>query len=158
MKYRSGPLFFKVSHKTALRASTKPTSYAIKMSPIYNTNLYVQAANVSTRNRKILENGLLLTVHSLEIRFRGYIIKVASTLAFGQMNFFHLFLSIQAALVICGLFIWDFSYMRSRNDLFSGTYPLTISHPWSFYIRIHYMRVYLQSPYLSHIMRSNCIL
>jgi len=39
---------------------------------------------------------------------------------------------------------------------FSGTYPLIISHPWSFYIQIHYMRVYFWSPYLSHITRSNC--
>jgi len=61
------------------------------------------------------------------------------------------------ALVICGLFICDFAYMRSRNDLFSGTYPLSISHPWSFYMRNHYMRVYFWSSYLSHITRSNCI-
>jgi hypothetical protein len=33
----------------------------------------------------------------------------------------------------------------------SGTYPLIISHPWSFY-----MRVYFWSPYPSHITRSNC--
>ncbi len=63
---------------------------------------------------------------------------------------------IQAALVICGLFICDFAYMRSWNDLFCGTYPLIISHPWSFYMRIHYMRVYFWSPYPSHITRSNC--
>jgi len=65
-------------------------------------------------------------------------------------------LQIQAALVICGLFICDFVYVRSRNDLFSGTYPLIISHPWSFYMRIHYTRVYFWSPYPSHITRSNC--
>jgi len=65
-------------------------------------------------------------------------------------------LIIQAALVICGLFICDFAYMRSRNDLFSGTYPLIISHYWSFYMRIHYMRVYFWSPYPSHVTRSNC--
>jgi len=53
--------------------------------------------------------------------------------------------------------ILDFpSTHRSRNDLFSWTYPLIISHPWSFYMRIHYMRVYFWSPYLSHITRSNC--
>jgi len=63
---------------------------------------------------------------------------------------------VQEALVICGLFICDFAYMRSRNDLFSGTYPLIISHTWSFYMRIHYMWVYFWSPYLSHITRSNC--
>jgi len=66
---------------------------------------------------------------------------------------FKVYITVQAALVIC-----DFAYMRYRNDLFSGTYPLIISHPWSFYIRIHYMRVYFWSPYLSHITRSNCIL
>jgi len=65
-------------------------------------------------------------------------------------------LDIQAALVICGLFICDFAYIRSRNDLFSITYPLIISHPWSFYIRIHYIQVYFWSPYPSHITRSNC--
>jgi len=64
--------------------------------------------------------------------------------------------TIQAALVICGLFICDFVYMRSRNDLFSGTYPLIFSHPWSFYMRIHYIRAYFWSPYPSHITRSNC--
>ncbi len=39
---------------------------------------------------------------------------------------------------------------------YSGTHPLIISHPWSFYMRICYMRVYFWSPYLSHITRSNC--
>jgi len=53
--------------------------------------------------------------------------------------------------VICGLFICDFAYMRSRNGLFSGTYLLINSHPWSFY-----MRVYFWSPYLSHITRATC--
>jgi hypothetical protein len=66
-------------------------------------------------------------------------------------------LLVQAALIICGLFICDFAYMGSRNDLFSVTYPLIISHPWSFYMQIHYMRVYFWSPYPSHITRSNCI-
>jgi len=65
-------------------------------------------------------------------------------------------LELQVALVICGLFICDFAYMQSRNDLFYGTYPLIISHPWSFCMQIHYMRVYFWSPYLSHITRSNC--
>jgi len=63
---------------------------------------------------------------------------------------------VQAALVICGLFICDFTYMGSRNDLFSGTYPLIYSNPWSFYMGICYMRVYFWSPYLSHITRSTC--
>jgi len=63
----------------------------------------------------------------------------------------------QVALVICGLFICDFAYMQFRNDFFSGTYPLIISHPWSFYMWILYMRVYFWSPYPSHITRSNCI-
>jgi len=63
---------------------------------------------------------------------------------------------LQVALVICGLFICDFPYMRSRNGLFSGTYPLINSHPWSFYMRIHYMRAYFWSPYLSHITRATC--
>jgi hypothetical protein len=36
------------------------------------------------------------------------------------------------------------------------TYPLIYSHPWSFYMRIHYMRVIFYGPYLSHITRSAC--
>jgi len=68
-----------------------------------------------------------------------------------------LYKAIQAARVICGLFICNFVYMRSGNGLFSGTYPLIYSNPWSFYMRIHYMRAYFWSPYLSHITRSNCI-
>jgi len=40
--------------------------------------------------------------------------------------------------------------------IFSGTYPLIYSHPWSSYIRIHYIRAHFQSPYLSHITRSTC--
>jgi len=63
---------------------------------------------------------------------------------------------VQVALVICSLFICDFTYRRSGNGLFSGTYPLIYSHPWSFYMRIHYMWVYFWSPYLSHITRSTC--
>jgi len=40
---------------------------------------------------------------------------------------------------------------------FSGTYPLNNSHPWSFYMQICYMRVYIWSPYFSNITRSTCI-
>ncbi len=47
--------------------------------------------------------------------------------------------------------------MRSRNGLFSETYPVIYSHPWSFYMRIRYMRAYFLSPYLLHITRSTCI-
>jgi len=70
----------------------------------------------------------------------------------------HYLVIVQVALVICGLFICNFAYMRSRNGLFSGTYPLINSHPWSFYMRINYMRVYFWSPYLSHITRAACSL
>jgi len=40
---------------------------------------------------------------------------------------------------------------------FYGTNPLINSHPWSFYMRIHYMRVYFWSPYLLHITWAACI-
>ncbi len=63
---------------------------------------------------------------------------------------------VQAALIICGLFICDFAYMWSRNGLFSGTYPLIYSNPWSFYLQIRYMRAYFWSPFLSHVTRSTC--
>jgi hypothetical protein len=59
--------------------------------------------------------------------------------------------NVQAALVICGLFICDFAYMWSRNGLFSGTYPLIYSHPWSFCMRIHYMQAnFLESLSLAY--------
>ncbi len=61
---------------------------------------------------------------------------------------------IQAGLVICGLFIFEFKYMQLKNGLSSGTYPLIYNDPWSFYMRIYYMRAYFWSPYLSHITRS----
>jgi len=64
---------------------------------------------------------------------------------------------VQAALVICGLFICDFAYMESRNGLFSGTYPLIDSNLWSFYMQIHYIWAYFWSPCLSHITRTTCI-
>jgi len=59
--------------------------------------------------------------------------------------------------IICNLNLYcssvqSFKYRR----LFSGTYPLIYSHPWSFYMQIHYMRAYFWSPYLSHITRSTC--
>jgi hypothetical protein len=63
---------------------------------------------------------------------------------------------VQAALIICGLFICNFMYMRLKNGLFSGTYPLIYSNSWSFYMQIHYMRAYFWSPYLSNITRSTC--
>jgi hypothetical protein len=63
---------------------------------------------------------------------------------------------VQATLVICGIFICEFAYMRLKNDLFSGTYALIYSDCWSFYMQIHYMRAYFWSPYLSHIKRSTC--
>ncbi len=49
------------------------------------------------------------------------------------------FFSLHAALVICGLFICNFTYMRLKNCLFSGTYPLIYGNPRSFYMQIHYM-------------------
>ncbi len=64
---------------------------------------------------------------------------------------------VQAALIICGLFICNFAYMQFGNSLFSWTFPLIYSHPWSFYIQIHYMWAYFWSPYLSHITKSSCI-
>jgi len=63
---------------------------------------------------------------------------------------------IQAALVICGLFICDFAYMRLKNGLLSGTNPLIYGNPWSFLMWIHYMPAYFWSPYLSNITRSTC--
>ncbi len=63
---------------------------------------------------------------------------------------------VQAALVICGLFICDFVHMRSRNSLFSGTYPLIYNYPWSFYVQICYIWTSFTSPYLSNITRSTC--
>jgi len=64
--------------------------------------------------------------------------------------------NVQVALVICGLFICEFVYIRLKNGPFSGTYSLAYSHHWSFDMRIHYMRAYFWSPYLSHITRSTC--
>jgi len=63
---------------------------------------------------------------------------------------------VHANLVICGLFICDFAYLRLIIILFSRTYPLICSHPWSLYMRFHYMRAYFLGPYLSHITRSAC--
>jgi len=40
---------------------------------------------------------------------------------------------------------------------FSGAYPLIYSDCRSFYMRIHYMRAYFWSPYLSHITRSTVL-
>ena len=65
---------------------------------------------------------------------------------------------IQAALTICGLFIYKFEYLRLKNGLFSGTYPLIYSDWWSFYMQIHYIRAYFWSPYLWHITRFTCAL
>ncbi len=65
-------------------------------------------------------------------------------------------LTVQLALILCGLFICNFTYMQSRNGIFSGTYPLIYSHPWSFYMWIHYMGTNFWSPYLSHITMSTC--
>ncbi len=60
-------------------------------------------------------------------------------------------ISIQAALIICNLFICDFAYDQSRNCHFPGTYTQIYSYPWSFYIRAYFL-----TPYLSHITRSTC--
>ncbi len=60
-------------------------------------------------------------------------------------------------LIICGLFICKFAYIRLRMIIFYRTYPLIYSHHWTFYMRIRIMRVIFYGPYLSHIMRSACI-
>ncbi len=65
-------------------------------------------------------------------------------------------MQIQLALIICRLFICEFVYMQLKNGLISGTYPLIYSDRWSLCMRIHYMRAYFWSPYLSHITRSTC--
>jgi hypothetical protein len=64
--------------------------------------------------------------------------------------------NVQANLVICGLFICEFTYMRLRMIFIYRTYPLIYSHAWSFYMQICYMRVIFYGPYLSHITRSAC--
>jgi len=53
---------------------------------------------------------------------------------------------VQAALVICGLFICNFMYMRLKNGVFSGTYPLIYGNPRSFYMWIHYIRAIFGVP------------
>ena len=65
-------------------------------------------------------------------------------------------IKLQAALVLCGLFICDFSYIQLRIGHFSRTYPLIYSHPWSFYMQIRYMRAYFFGPHVSHITRETC--
>jgi len=61
------------------------------------------------------------------------------------------FLKVQAALVICGLFICNFSYMQSRNGLFSGTYPLIYSNPVIFlHVNLLYACLFLESLSLAY--------
>jgi hypothetical protein len=48
-------------------------------------------------------------------------------------------------------FISNFAYIRLRNGLFSGTYPLIYGNPWSFYMWILLYASLFWSPYLSHI-------
>ncbi len=62
---------------------------------------------------------------------------------------------VKEVLVICNLFICNFAYMRSKNGLFSETYPLIKS--LVLYMRICYMASLFLRPYLSHITRSTCI-
>ncbi len=95
-------------------------------------------------------------LNTLSKREKNYLYQHEETLNCLQCYLFYKYL--QAALVICSLFICDFAYMRSRNGLFSGTYPLIYSNPWSFYMQIRYMRAYFWSPYLSHLTRSTCTL
>jgi len=65
-------------------------------------------------------------------------------------------MAVQVALVICGIFICEFSYMQLKNGLFSGTYLLIYSDCWSFYMQNHYIWAYFWSPFLLHITRSTC--
>jgi len=74
----------------------------------------------------------------------------------GHYDYIKQLCTVQAALVICGLFTCDFAYMRLKNGLFPGTYPPIYGIPRSFCVQIHYMRAYFWSPYLSHITRSAC--
>ncbi len=66
-------------------------------------------------------------------------------------------LKVQVDLVICGLFICEFAYLRLWIDHIFGTYPPIYSHSWSFFMRIRYMPDKFFGPYLSHITRSTCI-
>jgi len=59
-------------------------------------------------------------------------------------------LVVQAVLVICGLFMCDFAYMRLRIGHFSVLYPIVYSHPWVFNANSLYG---IFGPYLSHITR-----
>ena len=54
-------------------------------------------------------------------------------------------------------FYLRFRVFATEKWLFSGTYPLIYSHPWSFYMRIRYMRAYFFGPYLTNITRDTCI-
>ena len=66
-------------------------------------------------------------------------------------------LIIQAALVIYGLFIRYFAYMRMTFYYFRGmNYPIYQSY-WFRYMRICYMRTNFLGHYQSHITRETCI-
>ncbi len=54
--------------------------------------------------------------------------------------------------LVIEIFICKFTYMRLKNVLFSGNYPLICNECRPFYMRAHFC-----SPYLSHITRSTCI-
>jgi len=125
-------------------------SLAIKKSPILN--LWVNSGNVC---KTLMSNCSVVLVgfDTITILWK----KPSWRMKNNSYYFGKKVKKVQVALVRYGLFICNFTYMWSRNDLFSRTYSLIISHPWSFYMRIHYMRVYFWSPYLSHITRSNCI-
>ncbi len=121
-------------------------------------DIFIWGAKLRQTRIDRINDEIRVPLHQLELMQGCHIL---AKLLFSKFNFplctqnlKPLNIYIQAALVICGLFICDFAYMWSRNDLFSGTYPLIIIHPWSFHIRI---RVYFWSPYPSHITRSNCI-
>jgi len=118
------------------------------------TNLYLTDTLLITKSRSkmwleelhSLKTGssirFLLNIDLLTIRFRTWTMLIPK--------------QIQANLILCGLFICKFAYMRLKNCLFSGTYPLIDSDCRSLYMQIHYIRAYFGSPYLSHIMRSTC--
>ena len=64
---------------------------------------------------------------------------------------------IQAALVICKLFICDFAYMRLKLWHFRGTHPSISNCYWSHYMQVLYMRTNFLGPYVSHITRADCL-
>jgi len=117
------------------------TVYSIKQKHYHRYNR-IETNNV-TYNEDTVSLRLGYETFIVEVREETLVYDTGSFLAAGE----HFNNILHSALLhrrpsLYGAFFCNFTYMRLRNGHFLGTYSQIYGYPWSFYLKIQFIRAY----------------